>query len=165
MAGLPEVIADCYRELVGDSTEVSALGCLLSSEGPTATLSVQTAADELKAMLANGAEHIVEDEGAVLEMRWDPAAHRRVDARSLPAALIRSGLSGEDAVNAVMAALEHLVRVGTLAEIAPGAVRAVQVADDPDRDNASDRIALFNNPEAAAEWEQAWDRHLAEREY
>lgn len=159
-AELPEVIADAFRALVGEQGEVTALGCLLNRDTspPTATLSVQTGVHELRAMLARGAEHIVEDEGAVLEMRWNPHAHQQHDATTLPQALSAIGLSGEDAVEGVLAALQYLVEEGTLDEIAPGSVRALLISGETDRDTLSDLVAALNNPVRAAEWEDAYER-------
>ncbi|MBO1031843.1 hypothetical protein IPV09_10905 [Tessaracoccus sp. SD287] len=158
-AELHDVIADTYRALVADQTEVTALGCLLGGgDATTATLSVQTGVHEVRAMLARGAEHIVEDEGALLEMRWNPRAHQRHDATTLPEALATVGLSGDDAVEAVLAALQYLVEEGTLDEVAPGGVRAVLINGDTDRDTTSDLVAALNNPVRAAEWEEAYER-------
>ena len=158
-AELHDVIAETYRGLVGDQTEVTALGCLLGGGGSTtATLSVQTGVHELRAMLARGAEHMVEDQGAVLEMRWNPHAHQHHDVTTLPRALKSIGLTGDDAVEAVLAALQYLVEEGTLDEVAPGSVRAVLINGDTDRDTTSDLVAALNNPVRAAEWEEAYER-------
>ncbi|MGA4670804.1 hypothetical protein ACPCG0_13570 [Propionibacteriaceae bacterium Y1923] len=156
---LQDVIAATYRELVDAQTEVTALGCLLDAGSPAVvTLSVQTGADELRAMLARGAEHIVEDEGAVLEMRWNPHAHLRHDSVAVPQALAAAGMSGGDAVEAVLTCLQRLVEQGTLDDLAPAAVRTVLITGESDRDTTSDLIAALNTPVRAAEWEEAWER-------
>lgn len=156
---LQVVIAETWRRLIDGEGEVTALGCLLGAgPTPTATLSVQTGVHELRAMLERGAEHIVEDEGALLEMRWNPHAHLRHDAATLPRALAEAGLTGDAAVEAVLSSLQSLVGQGTLDELAPGGVRAVLIAGEADRDTTSDLIAALNNPVLASEWEEAFER-------
>ena len=155
---LSEVIAETYLKLVGDKDDVTALGCLLTKDASTATLTVQTGAEEVKASLRRGAEHFVEDEGAVLEVRWNPRSHPFTDAQALPTALAAEGLSGEDAVAAILAALEYLYTEGTLDEIAHRAVQAVLVVDDAHDVAARDRVALLNNRVAVDEWAEAFER-------
>lgn len=128
-----EVLA-AYHRLVQGQDEVTALGVLTDTGAEHCALSAQTGLGELRGRVDAGIEFIRADDDQLKEYRWNPRAHARIEDDPIAdqlSALRGQGLDGAALLDTILGALTSLVDDGSLDELAPGAVRAPLLVDDP----------------------------------